>query len=425
MIKLTKEVNGIFKELEKNGYDVYAYGKCVREGLNGIKTLDWDLATSARLEKIRELFGEAEIIDEKREIVRFVYENEEEETIIDLCPYGTPIGEEEIEFFDNITSHLEREPFALNAMADNPNRTFCDPFDARGDMKAKIIKTTISPKELLEKKPYKAFDAVELAAELGYDLANDLYEEVKESADKIKDESLGYVTRALERIVMADNAGLGLNMLAETGLLKAVVGPEIFNSMNSTERYDYIGLCEGIDKVKKVSDRRLGLFYICFSTKKAHKAIDRLDFSEKTNYRLHDGVDNIIKINFLGTYVEFKHYLADIGMERYNYLSNLSKAQRIVYDFQDTKIQSRVYYEKEIKKTGDAVFPEDLAINENDVMEAGYADTKERAYEILKLVVDVVHIKPNRNNRQDLLKEAKKMSKSKFAVATRRVIWLK
>lgn len=425
MIKLTKEVNSVFKELEKNGYDVYAYGRCVRESMIGIKTLDWDLATSARIDNIKEIFKDAEIIDEKREIARFVYESENEQVIIDLSPYGTPIVDENIKFYDNITDQLEKEYFVLDAMADNPNRTFCDPFDARKDMKAKIVRCTSDPIEIFKKNPTKMFDAVELAAELGYDLENELYEAVKANVDLISDDSLSYVTRSLERIVVADHSGVGLNILAETGLLKVIVGPEIFDKMNSTERYDYIGLCEGIDKVKKVKDRRLGLFYICFSGKRAHAAIDRLDFSERTNFRLHDGIDNIIKINFLGSYIEFKHYLADVGTERYNYLNNLSKAQRIVYDFQDTKIQARVYYETEIKKTGEAVFPEDLVIDENDIMEAGYADTKEKAYELLKLVVDVVHIKPNRNDRQELLKEAKKMSKSKFAVATRRILWLK
>jgi hypothetical protein len=97
----------------------------------------------------------------------------------------------------------------------------------------------------------------------------------------------------------------------------------------------------------------------------------------------------------------------------------------MVYDYQSSKIESRQYYQTEIKKTGDPVFPEDLVVNANDVMEAGYADTKERADELLRLAVDITHIKPNKNNREDLLKEVKKLSKSKFAIATRRVHWIK
>lgn len=71
------------------------------------------------------------------------------------------------------------------------------------------------------------------------------------------------------------------------------------------------------------------------------------------------------------------------------------------------------------------MFPEDLVVDANDVMEAGYANTKERADELLRLVVEKTHVKPNKNNRDDLLKELKKLSKSKFAVATRRIHWIK
>jgi hypothetical protein len=204
-----------------------------------------------------------------------------------------------------------------------------------------------------------------------------------------------------------------------------VVGKEVFESMKASNRSDYIGLCEGIDKIKKVTDRRLGLFYYCFADKKAHLAIDRLDFSEKTNDRLHDAVKEQIKLNFLGNFPEFKHYLCEKGWDRYNYLDNLSKAQRMVYDYQSSKIDARLYYRTELRKTGDPVFPEDLVVDANDVMEAGYADTKERADELLRLAVEITHLKPHKNNRNDLLKEIKKLSKSKFAVITRRVHWIK
>ena len=427
MIKLTKEVNAVINELEKNGFEAYAYGKCVRESFLGEKPLDWDLATNARLDKLKELFPEAETINKDREIIRLTYnENTDEDMIIiDVLPYGTAVEDKNIKFYDDIESQLKEESFVLNSMADNPNRKFYDTYDARGDIKARIIKTIGEPKEVFKKTPVKMFEAVELAAELGFDIDNDVYEGIVENVDLLDDDSLGYVRRSLERIIVSEHAGLGLNVLADTGLLGTVVGKEIYKGMRPSNRSDYIGLCEGIDKTKKVSDRRLALFYYCFSPKKAHEAIDRLDYSEKTNDRLHDAIQSQIKINFLGTFGEFKHYLCEKGWDRYNYLNNVSKAQRIVYDYQATKIESRQYYEAEIKKTGDPVFPEDLVVDANDVLEAGYAATKERADELLRLVVEKTHVKPNKNNRDDLLKELKKLSKSKFAVATRRIHWIK
>ena len=62
---------------------------------------------------------------------------------------------------------------------------------------------------------------------------------------------------------------------------------------------------------------------------------------------------------------------------------------------------------------------------ENDLMEAGIADTPERAREILGYTTAVVHYKPKDNQRDILMKAAKKFSKSKFAVATRYVKWMR
>ena len=58
---------------------------------------------------------------------------------------------------------------------------------------------------------------------------------------------------------------------------------------------------------------------------------------------LKDGVERIIDINFLNTDMEFKKFLFKYGNERYNYLHNLSKAMRIVYDQPSLKIESRNY----------------------------------------------------------------------------------
>ena len=111
----------------------------------------------------------------------------------------------------------------------------------------------------------------------------------------------------------------------------------------------------------------------------------------------------------------------EYGMDRYMYLHNLAKAMRIVYDQPANKVEARNYMLKKVSM--EPVFAEDLVIDANDLMEAGIADTPERAEELLNLVVAVVHKNPLNNNRDVLLKQAGKMAKSKFAAKTRYVKW--
>ena len=213
--------------------------------------------------------------------------------------------------------------------------------------------------------------------------------------------------------------------MAESGLMSAVFGEEVAKRMNRTEMKDFSMLCENIDKTHQVRIRRLGLLYTVLGKKKAFKAIERMNFDEKTDKYLHDAAEQIHAINFLGDSVSFKRFLIKFGMEEYEYLHNLSKAQRIVYDQPSHKIESRNYQMSTIRTNNEPVFIEDLVIDENDLMEAGIADTPERAREILGYTTAVVHYKPKDNQRDILMKAAKKFSKSKFAVATRYVKWMR
>lgn len=55
-IEIFKKVDYIIKELEKNGYEVYIVGGCVRDCLLERVLNDWDIIISVRLEVVVELF---------------------------------------------------------------------------------------------------------------------------------------------------------------------------------------------------------------------------------------------------------------------------------------------------------------------------------------------------------------------------------
>lgn len=184
-------------------------------------------------------------------------------------------------------------------------------------------------------------------------------------------------------------------------------------------------VCDNIDKTRPVRTRRLGLVYTAITKKRALAAIERLQFDKKTEEHLKDGVERIIDINFLNTDMEFKKFLFKYGNERYNYLHNLSKAMRIVYDQPSLKIESRNYMMKKIISGNEPVFVEDLVIDANDIMEAGITDSAEKAAELLEQVAALVHKNPANNHRDVLLKYAKKYSKNKLAAKTRYVKWVK
>ena len=56
MIKIPPKTEYVIEQLEKNGFEAYIVGGCVRDMLLGLKPFDFDVTTSAKPEEIMEIF---------------------------------------------------------------------------------------------------------------------------------------------------------------------------------------------------------------------------------------------------------------------------------------------------------------------------------------------------------------------------------
>ncbi|MFR7989692.1 MAG: hypothetical protein ACLU5F_03760 [Anaerovoracaceae bacterium] len=424
MIKFDRDVHSVLKTLEKEGFETYAAGECVRDTLRGATCLDWDLVSRANADDVCRLFPDGVVIDEEKQIVRIdlthqVKGDEGEPDRIEGVILDVRRFEGDIEDF------LRKGEFTINAMADNPERTFADPFGGREDIRKKLIRTVDDPGKMFKEEPIRMMRAVRIASEVGFDLHQEVFDAILSNWRLLLESSIGLIREELEKLLVTENAGKGLKTMAESGLMAVVFGEEVSRKMNHTDMQAFNTVCENIDKTKPVKTRRLGLLFTTLSRRKARAAIERMEFDPKTEQHLKDGVDEIVNLTFLNDGKTFKRYLFEHGLERYEYLHNLSKAMRIVYDQPAVKIESRNYMMKEIRNNKEPVFVEDLVIDANDILEAGIVDSAERAEELLDLVIAVVHSNPKNNQRDVLLKMAKKYSRNKIAAKTRYVRWIR
>ena len=107
-------------------------------------------------------------------------------------------------------------------------------------------------------------------------------------------------------------------------------------------------------------------------------------------------------------------------------MASLEKAQRIVFDyFNETKIKSKMYLLDEIKMYKEPIFEEELAIDGNDLLEAGICKTTEEAAKMLTMLIEEMHVHPKKNTRKDLLALAKKYKTFKFLAWTRGTHWVR
>lgn len=418
MIKFDKDVLQALKTLEKEGFETYAIGGCVAETVRGVPTYDWDLTTKASVEDLTRIFPQGRFINVDKTVMRVDFTHEED-------------GEEVGAIMDvhlikgSIEDELAKEVFTIHAMADNPDRRFVDPYGGRDDIKKGLLRTIGNADDVFKKDPIRMMEAVALAAEMSFDLQKDVFDAILSNWRLLLDYDVNPIRECLERVLTGESAGKGLKTMAESGLMAVVLGEDVSKKMSHNDMKMFEVLCDNIEKTRPVRLRRLGLLYTCLGKNAGLSAIERLNFPPGDKLHLDDAMTYLIQIQFLNDPIKFKRFLYNMGMERYNYLHNLGKAQRIIYDYTSLKVESRNIAMQQIVSGNEAVFVEDLVIDANDIMEAGITDDPEKAEKLLHSVVALVHKNPNNNHRDTLLKYAKKYSKNKLAEQLRYVNWFK
>ena len=132
------------------------------------------------------------------------------------------------------------------------------------------------------------------------------------------------------------------------------------------------------------------------------------------------------KLYFSANDTALKRFIYKCGSwDKYNFMDKLAKAQIIVYDYNNMRAMGRDEVLKQVLRERQPIFAEDLRIDADDIIEAGITDDPERADELWHMLPDVVHEDPANNDRDKLLKYAKRFHRSKFSATFRDVKWLR
>jgi tRNA nucleotidyltransferase (CCA-adding enzyme) len=323
---------------------------------------------------------------------------------------------------NTIEEDLAGRDFTINAIADGQTN-IVDAFKGRDDMRNKIIKTVDDADLSFKAEPMRMLRAIRLAAELDFDLEKNLYDAIINNGHLLDGAKISKIRDEFAALLTGINAGKGLRLLIETGLISVILTRDIVNKLTKREWRDLAALAENIDKTQPVEARRLGLFFTCIDKRKSRPAIERLDFDEKTKRHLLDAVQDMPKLYFISTKPVLKKFIYERGWERYEYLANMEKAQRIVFEyFSEHKIEIKMFLLDEIKRFREPIFPDELKIDANDLIEAGIC-TRENAEKILGQITEEVHTHPKKNTREELMKLAKIYSKNKIRAVLRGIHW--
>ena len=226
-LEIDSGANFIIEELEKNGFEGFVVGGCVRDTIMGRKPNDWDIATNARPEEVMDIFDKTIPTGVQHGTVT---------VLVDKIPYELTTyridGEyvdmrhpENVEFSKNIVDDLSRRDFTINAMAYNNSRGLVDEFGGIDDIEKKVIKCVGNPDKRFNEDALRMIRAIRFSAKLGFEIEENTYQSILKNASNIKCISIERINKELEETIKYDSERLGL--LNNIGISEWLFGVEL------------------------------------------------------------------------------------------------------------------------------------------------------------------------------------------------------
>jgi len=149
-----------------------------------------------------------------------------------------------------------RRDFTINAMAYSLEKKnfgmLIDPFNGRSDIEKKTIRTPLDPDITFSDDPLRMMRAIRFSCQLGFSIDPGCYDAIKRNGDRISIVSKERITDELNLIIRSYIPSEGLEMLADTGLMKHFF-PEIL-ALKGVENVGGLGHKDNFNHTLEVLD---------------------------------------------------------------------------------------------------------------------------------------------------------------------------
>ena len=412
-MKLPKNVSSILNTLKSNGYEAYVVGGCVRDAVLNMTPSDYDITTSATPDEIKRLFKKTIDTGIKHGTVSIVFYDDNVPSVYEVTTFRID-GEYEdsrhpknVIYTKNLIEDLSRRDFTINAFAYDEKKGLIDEFMGISDLKKKLIRCIGNPTDRFTEDALRILRSVRFAAKLGFNIESSTENAVKILAPTLQNISKERVQVEITKILTSDNPDF-IKKVFELGLslyitkdFKYIKVSNLFRTRNVSVAYASLlyndeKLAHGIMKDLKLSNEVIKNVMAMLNAKKyidvINRSSDRIDLSGK-NIKVSKFQVAIKKIiNELGYDLSLSFFtlLKNKNEENYNYIYAIDLLNKY-------------------KETNTPIFIKDLHINGKDLMDIGYKG--EAVGASLNFILDIIHERPELNEKDILIKISKKVYK--------------
>jgi tRNA nucleotidyltransferase (CCA-adding enzyme) len=414
-------------------------GGCVRDTLLGRQPQDWDITTSAKPQQVKALFSHTidTGIQHGTVTVMLDHVGYEVTTYRIDGEYEDARHPKEVIFTGNLAEDLKRRDFTINAMAYNDTAGLVDVFGGVDDLKKGVIRCVGDPHDRFGEDALRMLRAVRFSAQLSFSIEEQTRQAVADLSGNLAKVSAERIQMELVKLLESENPQ-EIGTAYELGLT-AIFLPEFDRMMatpQNTKHHCYSVGEHTLCSMQEVPpDKVLRLVMLLHDVAKpdcrttdaagqdhfkghpgegaelARTILRRLKFDNDTTDRVcrliryHDDRPPVTPRNV-------RRAISRIGVENMPSLFLVKRADTMAQSLyrREEKLQYIDDYEQQYRQIcaqNECVQKKDLAINGRDLIEMGMKPGREIG-EVLDALFEMVLDDPERNTREQLLKEAHK-----------------
>jgi poly(A) polymerase len=227
-------VQKVCRRLVRHGYEAYLVGGGVRDLLLGHKPKDFDVATSARPEQVRDLFRNSRVIGRRFRLVHVLFHGGK---VIEVATFRRNPREDEGEsdtlliradnVFGEAHEDATRRDFTINALFFDVERSeILDWVGGMEDLERRVVNTIGEPEVRFHEDPVRILRALKFAGRLDLGIRPAVYDAIVSCRDTLALAARPRVSEEILRLMRGGAARRTIFLAWETGVLDVLL-PEL------------------------------------------------------------------------------------------------------------------------------------------------------------------------------------------------------
>lgn len=417
------QVNKALDMLHEAGYQAYVVGGSVRDIVMGRTPEDYDIATSAMPDRIKQVFADMTTVDTG--IAHGTVTVVIDAMPLEITTYRVDKGYSDgrhpdgVSFTADLREDAARRDFTVNSMAYNREEGLIDYFGGIEDIEAGVIRCVGNPAARFKEDGLRIMRALRFSSVLGFSIDEGTYEAALQcksmlsniSAERLREELCKYLCgKDVRKRLLAD-----VDILAE--VIPELLPMKGFDQKNDHHIYDVLehtaaavesaearpalrlaALFHDIGKPRCFSEdeKGVGHFYghAAVSVEMASEIMARLKFDNRTR----DDVTALVKNHDLQIEMSERAIKRAMNKLTPRLFFEVLKLKRADNKAQNLRLYDRSRYYDELTAAAEKILKEeqcfslrDLAVNGDDLLAAGITPGPEVGRllnELLEMVID-------------------------------------